>query len=137
MHASGNCYATPGWIAVSTYGYKLKTPMWNEHCVYMLKLDPAAAVDKPTVWRVAQTHCVWDPANPKHYWAETHATIDRAGRTIFFASNWDNPKAPVEDYSCQLPDGWYEKLMGAEQAREAREKAARTLGLSVDELTGK
>ena len=136
MHGSGNCYATPGWAVVSTYGYKLKTPMWNEHCIYLLKLEEGD-INKPVIWRVANTHGVWNPENPKHYWAETHASIDRYGKNIVFASNWDDPKAPIEDYCCQLPEGWYEQMMGAEQAKAVRAKAAATLGMSVEELTGK
>ena len=62
---------------------------------------------------------------------------DRQGKRVFFASNWSNPKAPIEAYCCELPEGWYEKLMGAEQARTTREKTAKTLGLSVNELAGK
>jgi hypothetical protein len=136
VHFSGNCYATPGWALVSTYGHRKEKDIWCSHCLYFLKLeegDPA----KPTVWRVANAHSIWDPANPKHYWAETHGAVDRWGKSVIFASNWEDFKAPIETYRCDLPEGWYEKLMGAEKAKEVREKAAATLGMTVQELIGK
>ncbi|MBI3830924.1 MAG: hypothetical protein HY291_15500 [Planctomycetes bacterium] len=137
VHFSGNCFATPGWAVVSTSGPRKEKDLWCSLCLYLLKLEPGDT-QKPTVWRVAHTHCVknHDPAAGQHYWAETHGTIDRFGKSVFFASNWDDFKAPLEEYRCDLPEGWYEKLMGADKAKETRAKAAKTLGISVDELVG-
>jgi hypothetical protein len=136
MHTSGNCYATPGWAVVSTYGHKKEKDIWSSHVIYLIKLAEGDAA-KPVVWRVAHAHSVYDPANQKHYFAETHASIDRWGRTINFASNWDDPQAPIEAYRVDLPAGWYEKIMGEDAARETRKKAAETLGITVEELTGR
>ena len=136
IHISGNCYATPGWVAVPIEGFKKDKDCWNSRVIYLLKLEAKADPKKPVIWRVAHTHCV-KIEGPGAYWVTNHATIDRYGRTLIFASNWDDPKAPIEDYRCDLPEGWYEKLMGAEKATEVRAKAARTLGISVEELVGK
>ena len=68
---------------------------------------------------------------------QRQATLVCLRRLAHFASNWDDPKAPIEGYRVDLPDGWYEKLMGPENARELREKTAKTLGISYEELVGK
>ena len=71
------------------------------------------------------------------YWNGTFPSIDRYGRSIIFASTWDDPKSPVEAYRCDLPEGWYEKLMGAERAAKLRKRTAEVLGMSVGELVGR
>jgi len=78
----------------------------------------------------------WRLFPTRSYWAETHATIDRYGKTIVFASNWDDPQAPIEAYRLDLPTDWYETLMGKERAARARAKTAKLLGITVEELTG-
>ena len=88
------------------------------------------------IWRVAHSHGVHDPDDKRNYWAETHASAGRYGKTIIFASNWDGPKAVIEGYRCDLPEGWYEKLMGKEKAKSLRAKTAKMLGMTVKELVG-
>jgi len=133
-HISGNCYATPGWAVISRYGVRGKKDLWSSHAVYLVKLEDNPDLKNPKPYRVADGHSVWDPAKGKHYWAETHASIDYSGSQIFFASNWDDVKAEIEDYRVELPEGWYEKLMGEEEAREAREKTAKNFGVTVEKL---
>ena len=134
-HFSANCYGTPGWVLVSTYGPKRQKDIWCSHSLYMLKLDPKADLKNPTVWRVAHTHSA-APAR-KSYWKETHGSIDRYGRSVIFASAWDDLDGAAETYRCDLPDGWYEKLMGKAKAKQLREKVAKKLGMTVKELVGK
>ena len=42
----------------------------------------------------------------------------------------------IEGYRCDLPEGWYEKLMGREKAANLRAKTAKMLGMTVKELVG-
>ncbi len=137
FHISGNAYATPGWMVVSTYGYEKQRTHWNSHAIYLLELNPDADPAQPVIWRVAHARSVWDPDLTKHYWAETHASIDPRGRTIIFASNWSNPKAAIETYRLDLPENQHDRLMGKRAADEARARSAKLLGMTGRGMTGR
>jgi len=139
QHISGNCYATPGWAVVSRYGPRGKNDAWCSHAIYLVKLDPDTDIKNPTVWRVADSHSVNRGGKVKDYGTETQASIDYSGRYIFFRSTWDNDNlsTAAEVYRVELPEGWYEKLMGKEAARRSRELTAKNFGVSVDVLLRK
>jgi hypothetical protein len=128
FHISGNCYATPGWVLISTTGEGGRVARnWQAKSLYMLELK-----GNPRIWRIAHTHCI-----SRNYRESVFATINTRGTRIYFGSNWDNPGDGIETYIAELPVNWYEDLMGNEKARELREKAARLLGTTVEELVGK
>ena len=76
---------------------------------------------------MAHHHSIW-LGEAKDYWAETHASIDFDGKTIFFASNWDNPGGQIDLYRCELPAGWHTRLMGDVKAFELRSIVANLIG---------
>ena len=70
------------------------------------------------------------------YGANPFAKINGPGTRVLYGSNWN--QSGVHDVYCiQLPEGWYEKVMGAAKAKAAREKVAKLTRLTVEELTGK
>ena len=56
LHVSGNCYAVPGWVLISTNGARNapsgKQHSWMDNLLFMLELK-----DSPRVVKLAQTHC--------------------------------------------------------------------------------
>jgi hypothetical protein len=127
FHISGNCYATPGWVLVSTTGDGgRETRNWQAKSLYMLELK-----ENPRIWRIAHTHCI-----SRKYSESVFAAINTRGTRIYFGSNWDEPGDTIETYIAELPPKWYEDLMGQERALKLRQKAAELLGTTVEELLG-
>jgi len=86
LHFSGNCYETPGWVLVSTYGAVNPeagmTHSWMDNLLFMLELAP-----DPEVVRLCETKC-YTGSNPRsNYFAEAYASINRAGTRVVFGSN--------------------------------------------------
>lgn len=105
FHVSGNAYATPGWVLVSTYGRRETPTYWSDGALYLLELAPNARH-----LRVAHTNARTSQGG-KDYWSEAFASIDRNGKYVFWGSNWGITGEGYADvYRVTLPDGWFEKL---------------------------
>lgn len=120
QHFSGNCWQTPGWILVSTYGGSPKDPKtscWKKHLHYMLELKK-----NPRIWRVCHNRSVQGG-----YWGQAFATINARGTRAYWSANWGSPKGRLEVYVVELPENWYEDLMGREKSAKLRKKARHTL----------
>ncbi len=107
LHVSGNCYDTPGWVLVSTYGARNpaagNSHSWMDNLLFMLELKP-----DPDTIRLAQTRC-YTGANPRsNYFAESFASINRTGTRVVFGSNWGilSPDDYTDAYELRMPTGW-------------------------------
>lgn len=87
-HVSCRNTALPGWALVSTQGPDNKYPV-HDFEIFWVKLDGSGEVR-----RVAHHHSLRERGG---YFAEQHATSDRRGTRIVFASNWDG-SAPIASY---------------------------------------
>jgi hypothetical protein len=110
MHISGNCYATPGWVLISTYGAENPSPggshSWMDNLLFMLELKSA-----PRILKLCGTNC-YTGTNPRpNYFAEAFASINRAGTKAVVGSNWGrlSPEDYTDAYEVRLPTGWYQK----------------------------
>lgn len=110
LHVSGNCYAKPGWVLVSTYGAKNtrsgESATWMDHLLFMLELK-----ENPRIIKLAGTHAytaLYPDAVEKNYFAEAFAAVNTAGTRIIFGSNWGVlfPRDYSDAYEVRLPDGW-------------------------------
>lgn len=108
LHISGNCYETPGWVLVSTYGSYNPPPgqqhSWMDCQLFMLELKA-----NPRVWRIAhtQSYASRDFDGEKNYFAEAFATINNHGTRIYWGSNWRDYAADYTDtYQVLLPYNW-------------------------------
>jgi hypothetical protein len=107
LHISGNCYDTPGWVLVSTYGAKNPEPghshSWMDNLLFMLELDAS-----PETLKLAQTRCHTGARPGSNYFAEAFASINRAGTKVVFGSNWGilSPEDYTDAYEVRMPAGW-------------------------------
>jgi hypothetical protein len=107
LHISGNCYATPGWVLVSTYGAAIPpggaAHSWMDNLLFMLELKA-----DPRVFKVARTRCYTGDHQRGNYFAECFASINRAGTKIVFGSNWGifSPQDYTDAYEARLPSDW-------------------------------
>ena len=108
LHFSGNCYETPGWVLVSTYGSYNPPPgqqhSWMDCQLFMLELK-----SDPRIWRIAHTQSYTSQNfdGEKNYFAEAFAAINTQGTRIYWGSNWRNYAADYTDtYQVLLPDNW-------------------------------
>jgi hypothetical protein len=72
--------------------------------LFMLQLQ-----QNPTVWRIAHTHAytAYEYTGEKNYFAEAFATINKAGSTVYFGSNWGDFTTDYTDtYQVTLPSEW-------------------------------
>jgi len=131
-HISGNNYGTPGWALVSTYSSKTPDQLiyYPEQCLLMVEVTQRKN-PPPRVWRVA-----YHQSQQKKYADAPFAKTNLSGTRIYYGSNLNKSQGEYNVYCVQLPDGWYEKLMGKQKAKELREKTAKLTGLSVKELSG-
>jgi hypothetical protein len=107
MHISGNCYAVPGWVLISTYGAK-NAPSgsqhsWMDNLLFMLELK-----ESPRILKLAQTRCYTGNAPRSNYFAEAFAAINTAGTKLVYGSNWGvlSPDDYTDAYEVRLPAGW-------------------------------
>jgi len=112
LHISGNCYMTPGWVLISTYGSKNppqgKSHSWMDNQLFMLQLR-----QNPQVWRIAHTQAYTSlhASEEKIYFAEAFAAINRKGSRIYFGSNWGRFEPEYsEAYQVTLPENWLQLL---------------------------
>jgi len=111
LHVSGNCYAKPGWVLISTYGAKYprsgESSTWMDHLLFMLELK-----ENPKIIKIAGT-CAYTSLFPdaveKNYFAEAFAAVNSAGDRIIFGSNRGvlYPSDYSDAYEVRLPDNWY------------------------------
>lgn len=110
LHISGNCYAKPGWVLVSTYGAKNPRPgeshSWMDNLLFLLELK-----ENPKIIKLATTHAftaLYPDAIEKNYFAEAFASINTDGTRIIFGSNWEIlfPADYSDAYEVRLPDDW-------------------------------
>lgn len=113
MHISGNCYATPGWVLISTYGAKNPSPggthSWMDNLLFMLELKSS-----PRILKLCGTNC-YTGVNPRsNYFAEAFASVNRAGTKAVVGSNWGrlSPEDYTDAYEVRLPAGWYQNQVG-------------------------
>ena len=105
IHISGNNYARPGWVVISTsWGARNK---WAHYQIFMLELK-----SNPRIWRIASTHGV---RRTDYYWTETKATINLQGSKIWWGSNWGGQW--VDTYQANLPLNWWSDLGGVLKAQ--------------------
>jgi len=106
IHISGNAALTPGWVLVSTYGNAARPTYWSDGTIFLLETKQDGRH-----WRLAHTRSKTTSGSQKDYWAEAFATIDRAGKNVFWASNWGRmEKGYVDLYHAILPDKWFEEF---------------------------
>lgn len=123
LHISGNCYAVPGWVLVSTYGAENspagQAHSWMDTLLFMLELQ-----ENPRIIKIARTHAYTarDPdAVEKNYFAEAFASINEDGSRIVFGSNWGQyvPQDYSDAYEVHLAPGWeQEEGTGPEEIRQ-------------------
>jgi len=107
LHISGNCYAIPGWVLVSTYGAENppngSQHSWMDNLLFMLELK-----ESPRIYKVAHTHCYTGERPKSHYFAECFASVNRWGTKIVFGSNWGifSPDDYTDAYEVRIPLGW-------------------------------
>ncbi len=116
-HISGNAYAKPGWVVVSTFG--TTSQYWHYYQVFLLELK-----ENPRIWQIAQTHGLFPEGGGQHYWAETQATINRQGTRIYWRSNWGNTAGDVDTYRALPPPTWWQDLGGMESSIDTPESTA-------------
>jgi len=132
-HVSGNSYGTPGWAVISTYSAKTDQQLiyYPEQSVLLVEVTHRAK-PAPRVWRL-----IYHRSARKVSSDDPFAKANMAGTRVYYGSNWNNPGGAYDVYCVQMPDGWYEKVMGVAKAKSLREKAAKLTGLTVEELTDK
>ncbi len=110
LHVSGNCYATPGWALISTYGAKNppsgQQHSWMDNLLFMVELKA-----NPRTVKLCQTrsYTAEDPEDTeKNYFAEAFASINRTGTRVVFGSNWGilSPNDYTDAYQVSMPSGW-------------------------------
>lgn len=110
LHVSGNCYATPGWALISTYGARNppsgQQHSWMDNLLFMVELKA-----NPRIVKICQTRS-YTAENPddteKNYFAEAFASVNQAGTRIVFGSNWGilSPMDYTDAYQVFMPVGW-------------------------------
>jgi len=136
-HISGNNYGTPGWALMSTYNKKTTDQLiyYPEQCVFLVEMTHRKK-PAPRIIRVAYHRSIYGG-----YGDNPFAKTNMAGTRVFFGSNWETPRKGAghshDVYCVDLPEGWYEQVMGKAKAKKLREKVAKLTRLTVDELCGK
>ena len=110
LHFSGNCDNTQGWVLVSTYGAKNppagENHSWMDNLLFMVELKA-----NPRIVKLAQTNA-YTAENAadvaKNYFAESYASINRAGTKVIFGSNWGDISQVdfSEAFQVTMPSGW-------------------------------
>jgi hypothetical protein len=93
---------------------------WTEYSIHLVELTRRKQ-PPPRIWRICHTH-----TNRESYTDDPFATFNRFGTKIFFGSNWGVPikkGGDIDAYQVELPQHWYEQLMGPEKAKRLRELA--------------
>jgi AhpD family alkylhydroperoxidase len=117
LHVSGNCYAVPGWVMISTNG-ALNPPggrhSWMDELLFMLELKTS-----PRVVKLARTHCYTGSSPRENYFAEAFASVNTAGTKVVYGSNWGilSPADYTDAYQVTLPANWNQG--GADVARKS------------------
>jgi hypothetical protein len=118
MHFDCSSVFTPGWGLVSTYhAAPEEQTHWTEYSIHLVELTRRKQ-PPPRIWRICHTH-----TNRESYSDDPFATFSRFGTKIFFGSNWGVPikkGGDIDAYQVELPQDWYEQLMGPEKAKRLR-----------------
>jgi hypothetical protein len=83
MHFSGQAIRLPGWTLISTHDDTARSHTWMDDQVFALELKKGGRVV-----RLAHTHSIVNSRMEHDYWAEPHATVNRAFTKVLFTTNW-------------------------------------------------
>jgi hypothetical protein len=106
LHVSGNCYATPGWVLISTNGALNPSSghhSWMDNLLFMVETKA-----NPRVVKLAQTRCYVGASPRENYFAEAYAGINTSGTKVVYGSNWGilNPANYTDAYEVRMPPNW-------------------------------
>lgn len=100
VHVSGKAFDKPGWVVVSAYDRNEGDPEWFYQRIWLMEMK-----ENPRAYPLAfhQSRIV-PSSGADNYWAEPQASINRAGNTVIFNSNWNNSDVrDVDVYSVVIP----------------------------------
>jgi hypothetical protein len=106
FHISGRAFERPGWAVISTYSGAQPPATWMDDQVFVIELKPDGRVV-----RLAHSRSRFADGpveyGEKDYWAEPHASANRALTRIVFTSNWGKAGSEgVDMYLITLPPDW-------------------------------
>jgi len=122
-HITGNCWKTPGWVLVSTYGGQGKRgPCWQSWVNHMLEIKEGGRI-----WILCHNHSVHSGQRGRG--AASQTSINTEGSRAYWTCNWDDPDGIKETFMVELPTTWHEDLMGKAESAASKKKARKTLHL--------
>lgn len=106
LHFSGRALSRPGWAVVSTHDEDAASHTWMDDSVFLVELKKSGRVV-----RLAHTHSRVAPEVEQDYWAEPHASANRALTKVLFTTNWGRSGTDaVETMQIELPADWPSRL---------------------------
>ena len=100
LHVSGKAYDLPGWVVVSTFDMRDEDPQWFYQRIWLVELQPNPRMI-PLGFHQSKLRPAEGSAN---YFAEPHATINKAGTRVVFNSNWNSDTVTdVDVYAIDIP----------------------------------
>lgn len=102
LHFSGRASGRPGWALVSTHDDSTASHSWMDDQVFAIELKANGRAA-----RLAHTRSLVNPKMEHDYWAEPHATVNRAFTRVLFTTNWGRSGTDhVETMLIDLPANW-------------------------------
>ena len=100
LHVSGKAYDLPGWVVVSTFDMRDEDPQWFYQRIWLVELKA-----NPRIHPLAFHQSKLQPAaGADNYFAEPHATINKAGTQVVFNSNWNSDSVlDIDIYAIDIP----------------------------------
>ena len=106
LHFSGRANGRPGWVLVSTHDDSAASYTWMDDQVFAIELKANGRVA-----RLGHTRSLVNPKMEHDYWAEPHATVNRAFTRVLFTTNWGRSGTDhVDTILIDLPPNWPDQL---------------------------